>query len=91
MSLAAKRHLTRVAALGCALCNRIGHPETPAEIHHLRKQQGMSQRGSDWLAIGLCPGHHRGKRGAHGDRSDFLDARVDEMDLLADTIQKLYG
>ena len=91
MSLAAKRHLTRVAALGCALCRRIGLGETPAEIHHLREGQGMAQRGSDWLSIPLCPDHHRGPRGVHGDKQALKFARADEMDLLADTIEALYG
>ena len=91
MKNADKLHLSRVAALGCALCNRLGTRDTPAEIHHLREQQGMSQRGSDFLTIGLCPFHHRGSFGIHGDRSAFKNARVDEMDLLADTIEAIYG
>lgn len=86
-----KSHLSRVASLGCGLCRRIGYGETPAEIHHPREGQGMAQRASNWLAIGLCPEHHRGPHGIHGDRQAFKDARVDEMDLLADTLEALYG
>lgn len=86
-----KSHLSRVASLGCGLCRRIGYGETPAEIHHPREGQGMSQRASNWLAIALCPEHHRGPHGIHGDRQAFKDARVDEMDLLADTLEALYG
>lgn len=89
MSLAAKRHLGRVAALGCALCRRIGLGATDAEVHHIREGQGMSQRASHYLAIGLCPPHHRGPHGIHGDRADFKNARVGELDLLADTIEEL--
>lgn len=89
MSLAAKRHLSRVAALGCVLCRRLGYPDTPAEVHHLREGQGMAQRASDWLTVGLCPDHHRGARGIHGDRSALRQAKCDEMDLLADTIEAL--
>lgn len=91
MKNADKSHLSRVASLGCGLCRRIGYGETPAEIHHPREGQGMAQRGSNWLAIGLCPEHHRGPHGIHGDRQAFKDARVDEMDLLADTLEQLYG
>lgn len=50
MSLAAKRHLSRVAALGCVICRRLGMSDTPAEIHHPRFAAGMAQRASDWLA-----------------------------------------
>ena len=86
-----KKYLSRVAALGCGLCRRVGYGETPAEIHHPREGQGMAQRASDWIAIPLCPEHHRGSAGIHGDRSAFRDARCDEMDLLADTIALLNG
>ena len=83
--------MSRVAALGCALCRHIGLGETPAEVHHVREGQGMAQRAQNWLAIPLCPTHHRGTHGIHGDRAAFKNARVDELDLLADTIQKLQG
>jgi len=89
MSHASQRHLSRVAGLGCALCRRIGLGESLAEIHHIREGQGMAQRASDWLTVPLCPDHHRGPAGIHGDRSAFRNARVDELDLLADTIQEL--
>lgn len=91
MSLTSKRHLSRVAGLGCALCRRLGYGPTPAEVHHLREGQGMAQRASDFLTVPLCPEHHRGPHGIHGDRQAFKDARVDEMDLLADTLEALYG
>jgi len=91
VSLAAKRHLTAVAAQGCALCRRMGYDETPAEIHHIREGQGMAQRAQDWLVVPLCPEHHRGTHGIHGDRRAFRDAAVDELDLLADTIARLAG
>lgn len=57
-SPAEKRHLSRVAGLGCIICGG------PAEIHHIRHGQGMGQRSSDFDAIGLCPPHHR--TGGHG-------------------------
>ena len=85
------RHLSRVASLGCALCRRLGLGDSPAEIHHLREEQGMAQRGSHWTAIGLCPEHHRGTDGIHGTREAFTNARVDPIDLLADTYEALYG
>lgn len=91
MSNASKRHLSRVAALGCILCRHLGTPGTPAEIHHLREGQGVAQRGSDFTSIPLCPEHHRGASGLHGlgTRGFAARYRVDELDLLAATIEAL--
>lgn len=89
MSNAAKRHLSRVAALGCVICRRLGISGVPAEIHHPRFAAGMAQRASDWLATPLCPDCHRGPRGVHGDRSKLRQIRADEAALLADTIELL--
>ena len=54
-----KRHLGRVAELGCIVCRNIGFGKTPAEIHHIRNGQGMAQRASHFETIPLCPHHHR--------------------------------
>lgn len=80
---AEREHMGRVAALGCLLCG------APAEVHHLREGQGMAQRASNWLTIPLCPYHHRGPRGVHGDRSALRAAKVTELDLLARVIERL--
>lgn len=90
-SKAVRKHLSLLADLGCALCRRLGYGPTPPEIHHLREGQGMAQRGSDWTAIPLCPECHRGPHGIHGDRGLFKRARCDELDLLADSLELLYG
>lgn len=47
----------------------------------------MAQRQSDWLVIPLCEQHHVGSKGWHGTRDDFKRHSVNEMDLLADTIE----
>jgi len=86
-----KKYMSRVAELGCSLCQVIGYGPTPAEVHHLREGVGMAQRNSDFLAIPLCPEHHRGASGVHGDRSALKNARQDEMSLLAWTIEALNG
>ena len=90
---ATSAHLSRVAERGCALCLRLGLGPTPAEVHHLRESQGMSQRGHDWVAIALCPEHHRGATGLHGLGVSRFESRyrVDCMDLLGDTLQAIYG
>lgn len=83
------RHLTRVAELGCILCDVLGHPGTPAQVHHVRAMQGMAQRAQHWLTVPLCQAHHTGPTGVHGDRSALKNAKVDELDLLALTLEKL--
>lgn len=85
----AKRHMGRVAALGCMLCRLLGRPNVAAEVHHIREGQGMAQRAQDWLTVPVCPECHRGPRGIHGDKQLLRQAKVDELDLLAQTIAEL--
>ncbi len=89
MSSAAKRHKSRVAALGCILCRNLGYGETPPQLHHVREGQGMSQRASDMLVIPLCPEHHQGGTGLHGLGTREFERRykTTELDLLADTLE----
>ncbi|WP_232346246.1 Ref family recombination enhancement nuclease [Cupriavidus sp. USMAA2-4] len=63
---AERDYLGHVAALGCAVCRRLGYGPTPAEVHHPRKGTGMAQRAPHRDAIPLCPAHHRGNEGIHG-------------------------
>lgn len=88
---AEKRHLDRVARSGCDLCRHLGLGETPAEIHHPRFSEGMSQRASHFLAIGLCPEHHRGESGIHGLGVREFERRykVSEPVLLAITLESV--
>ena len=79
---AEKRYLDRVAQLECVVCGAHG-----VHIHHAR--EGMAQRAQHWLAIALCPSCHTGPRGIHGDRSVLRQEKLDEMDLLARTIERL--
>jgi hypothetical protein len=92
MSNASKRHLSRLAALGCILCDHLGTPGTPAEIHHLREGQGAAQRGSDFTAIPLCSEHHRGASGLHGLGVNGFRTRyrMGELELLELTLEKLW-
>lgn len=91
MTRSEKQWLDRVAGLGCYLCRHLGHGPTPAQIHHLREGQGMAQRGSNWTVIPLCDRHHANSSqdGIHGGRKAWKLAQVDEMDALADTIERL--
>lgn len=86
MSAAAKRHLARVHEVPCVLCGA-----SPVEAHHAREGLGMSQRANDWLTIAACADCHRGPLGIHGDKSLLRIQKVSEMDLLARTLEALYG
>jgi len=83
---ATKRHLDRVASLGCLICER------PAVIHHIRTGQGAGQRASDYLTIPLCPDHHtQGGSGVaiHAGQKTWEALYGSELDHLADTIRRL--
>lgn len=92
MTAAEKRHLDRVAALGCVICRDFEGAKTPACIHHVREGQGMSQRSTAWLAVPLCPAHHQhGGAGVafHADSRAFEALYGSELDMLARTVQLL--
>lgn len=91
MSNAGKRHMGRVASVGCIVCRHLGYGATPAQVHHIREEQGASQRAHDCLTIPLCQEHHTGQTGIHGlGRKAFERTyKLTELDLLAMTIEAL--
>lgn len=91
MTRAESAYLAKVARLGCACCSLLGYDmaDVSPEIHHPREGQGMAQRASNWLAIPLCPEHHRGTHGIHGDKQVLRQLKCDEMDLLAWVISRV--
>lgn len=87
-----KRHLNRVAGLGCIVCRNIGYGKTPAEIHHIRSGQGMAQRADHCETIPLCPHHHRlGGYGeaVHAGRRRWEKNYGTERELLAQVLRIL--
>ncbi len=50
-----KRHMGRVADLGCIVCLNNGYPDTPAEFHHSTTETPRN----NMKGIPLCPWHHR--------------------------------
>ena len=86
-TLAEKKHMSRVAELGCAVCRRMGYPGTPSELHHPRSGVGMGKRSSHFDVLPLCVEHHRGKTGVHGLGTKGFPKHwgFTEEDLLADT------
>lgn len=83
---AVERWMEKVASLDCILCGK-----RPVELHHIREGQGAAQRAPDVLCLPLCPDCHRGNNGVHGLGRKGFYARYkrDELDLLADTIERL--
>lgn len=81
-----RKHMDRVAQLPCVVCGSL-----PVEVHHIRYSQGMSQRSSNWLTVALCPECHRGHNGLHGNKSLMRIHKLDEMDLVAMTLEAIYG
>lgn len=72
---AEKRHLARVAALGCVVCSEcLGYEGTPAQAHHVHVNFGWG-RTSHYDTIPLCPPHHVGPgMSVHGlGRDEFTE------------------
>lgn len=84
MRNADKAHMGRVAELPCACCGTHG-----VQVHHIREGQGMAQRASNFLVCPLCPECHTGPYGVHGDKSRMRARKLDELAMLADTIERL--
>jgi hypothetical protein len=61
----------------------------PVEVHHLMSGRVPGRRSSDWLAIPLCPDCHRGRNGIHGQQAMLKVMRKTELDLLAETFQRV--
>lgn len=80
-TVAEKRHIERVAALDCVVCDAPG----PSEVHE--PEQGMW-----WISCALCPSCHRDSlNGIHGQRRIWNVKRMTEMDAISETIRRIYG
>jgi hypothetical protein len=76
-------YMGKVAALGCII------EGNPAQVHHIREGQGLSQRASHYLVIPLCPECHMGALSIHKTKRQFENIHGSELDLLAETIRRL--
>jgi hypothetical protein len=74
-----KRHMGRVAALGCLICKQ------PANVHHIRTERIKNH----FLTIPLCREHHQGDFSIHMDKRQFENIYGSELYLLANTIEQL--
>ena len=77
--LAARRHLLKVKALDCSVCDAPG----PSAAHHINQ-------GQHYTCIALCRECHQGPvMGWHGQRRAWTVRKMDELDALNVTIQRL--
>jgi hypothetical protein len=76
---AGKRHMGRVAALGCLVC------DSPANVHHIRTERIKS----DFLVIPLCREHHQGDFSIHNSKEQFTNIYGSELHLLSETLERL--
>jgi hypothetical protein len=89
---AEKKHLSAVAELGCLICNRMGYPNSPSEIHHKRTGTGAGKKASHWDSFPLCVSHHRGNMGIHGmGTKAFVKYYEVTEDELIDEVYRLLG
>ena len=86
-----KKHLSRLANLGCIVCFREFDLFSPAEIHHTRFNCGIAQRSSDNDAIPLCFNHHsaQGIDGIHSGQKTWEEKHGTEKFLLQYTLELL--
>lgn len=82
---AEKKHLSRIAALPCALCGAHG-----VQIHHILEGRVKGRKSGHFTAIPLCVDCHQGRNGIHGDQAMLKVYKKTELQLLGETIEKLY-
>lgn len=79
--VAERAHTQRVKELSCGVCDASG----PSDCHELKQ-------GSWFTSIPLCRDCHMGPRnGIHGEKIMWKVCKVDELDVLNATIERLYG
>lgn len=94
MRSAERNHYEKVVELGCIACRKLGHYDSPAEIHHIRSGYGISQRAPYDKTIPLCPWHHRvGGYGEsyHAGPKIWQEKFGDEEDLVKEVNALIYG
>jgi hypothetical protein len=79
LSTRERAHMARVKSLGCSVCDAPG----PSEAHHI--EQALA-----YTCVALCPECHRGPvMGLHGQKRAWAIRKMDELDALNVTIERL--
>ena len=72
-------HLASVKALPCSVCDAPG----PCDAHHIKQ-------GQHFTAVSLCKDCHQGSfAGWHGQKRAWTVRKMDELDALAVTLERL--
>lgn len=78
-NLAESEHIRRIKEMGCAVCDTPG----PSDCHEIKQGQWFT-------SIPLCKDCHTGSLlGIHGQRRNWLIRKMDEIDALAVTVERL--
>lgn len=79
LNAAERKHLLRVKSLPCSVCNA----PPPSSAHHINQ-------GQQYTTVALCYDCHQGSlMGWHGQRRAWAIRKMDELDALNVTIQRL--
>ena len=79
LNAAERVHLMRVKSLPCSVCDEPG----PSDAHHVKQ-------GSQYTCVALCKQCHQGSvLGWHGQKRMWAVKKMDELDALNVTIQRL--
>jgi hypothetical protein len=74
-----KKHLARVKELPCSVCDASG----PSDAHHVKQHR-------QYTCVALCKDCHQGSvMGWHGQKRMWSIKKMDEIDALNITIQRL--
>ena len=76
---AQRAHIAVIKALPCSVCDEPG----PSDAHEIKQGQWFT-------AVALCKSCHQGpKLGLHGEKGMWRIRKMDEMDALAKTIERV--
>lgn len=74
-----REHMQRVKQLPCSVCDSPG----PSEAHHIKQ-------GQHFTTVALCTECHSGPvLGLHGQRRAWAVRKMDEIDALAVTVERI--
>lgn len=75
-----RRHVAKVKEMNCGVCDEPG----PSDAHHIKQH-------NQYLVIPLCRDCHQGSfNGWHGERRMWKVVKKDEMDVLNETLRKMF-
>jgi hypothetical protein len=77
LTKADREHLAAVKSLPCGVCEAA----PPSDAHHI-------EQGLHYLCIPLCKDCHTGYNGWHGTKALWRIKKIDELDVLNETIRR---